>query len=212
MVDDNKKQTIGEFLKKEREAKKISLEKFSELSKISKKKLIDIENNKFSEISDIYLDLYLKKYAKILNLNYSDLQNKISKKFIKTSNDIAKHRYSIPKFIITPKILTSILITILFFGIIFYFIYQFKNLFGLPMLEINNPINDITIIQLDKMTIKGKTDADNILKINGKRTALQENGYFEEVVNIHEGLNIIKIEAVNIHGKINSITKMILRK
>lgn len=212
MVDDNKKQTIGEFLKKEREAKKISLEKFSELSKISKKKLIDIENNKFSEISDIYLDLYLKKYAKILNLNYSDLQNKISKKIIRTSNDIVKHRYSIPKFIITPKILTSILITILFFGIIFYFIYQFKNLFGLPMLEINNPINDITIIQLDKITIKGKTDADNILKINGKRTTLQENGYFEEVVNIHEGLNIIKIEAVNIHGKINSITKMILRK
>lgn len=212
MDQNESKDSLGEFLKKEREARKLSLKRFSELSKISKKNLINIEENKFLDIPDTYLNLYLKKYAEILNLDYSDLQSKIPKKNSIPAK-ISKNRYSIPKFIITPKILTSILICILFLAVTVYFIYQFHNLFGLPMLEISNPIDDIVVIQSDNITIKGKTDIDNVLKINGKKINLQENGYFEEIINIHEGLNIIKIEAINLYNnKSNSITKIVLRQ
>lgn len=209
-MEENEPKNLGEFLKKEREAKKIELVEFSKISKISKKSLIDMENSEFSKIPPAYLELYLKKYAQILDLDYSDIKNKIPLVSLRAKNDTLITPVS--KFALTPKILTSVTIIFLFFAISLYFIYQFQNLFGLPTLKIDNPKDDVIIVQSDNLDISGKTDREGILKINGKKIALEEDGGFKESVNIHGGLNIIKIEAINLQGRKNSITKMILKK
>lgn len=211
MNTDKKPKSLGEFLKTKRELKKLSLEKFSQLSKIPKKILISIENNDFSKIYDVYLNLYLKRYAEILNLDYSDLQNKVPLKEISFSEKNKKNYYKISKFIINPEILNSIFLIILFLAITIYFIYQLENLFGLPSLKINNPLDDVTIIESNSINIVGKTEKDNILKINNELTNLQDNGIFEKTINIHEGINIIKIEAISPRGKTNSAIKMIIK-
>lgn len=67
-------ENIGEVLRKKREAKKITIDEVSEKIKIVPKYLEALEENNFSIFSsDVYTKLFLKSYAKYLDLNYTDL-------------------------------------------------------------------------------------------------------------------------------------------
>lgn len=213
----NRKRNLGKILKEARKNKKLSLDKFSEISKISKKYLNYLETNKFSKIPEVYLFSYLKKYSEILNLDYNKLSSFLSEilslnKINKKDNNIDQQNKKIPKFIITPKFLVSMLMIIFFLMATFYFVYQIYNLFGLPTLNITKPSEDIVVVQFPYFKISGETDKNAIVKINGKEADLKENGRFKENLFLYKGFNIVKIEAINSRGRVNSITKIIIRK
>ncbi len=71
-------------------------------------------------------------------------------------------------------------------------------------LDIMQPVGNL---ETDKspVTVKGKTDPGNTITVNAKLVTAGSDGTFEASVGLNEGVNQIKIEAVNKNGK--SITK-----
>lgn len=74
-----------------------------------------------------------------------------------------------------------------------------------PKIEINEPQNN-SKVNKDLITIKGKTEAETIIKINDLPIVVDALGNFETDVNLSEGENKITIFASDIAGNIEEKT------
>ena len=79
-----------------------------------------------------------------------------------------------------------------------------------PSLEIEEPSDDKTITGGDKkVMVKGTTDTENTIRINGSIIIVQPSGSFQREISLQDGVNEITIEAINKVGNINSVTKKV---
>ncbi len=130
----------------------------------------------------------------------------------KGNNKEEKNKFSfdkIPFFAITPKALIFGLSIIIIAAISIYFFYQLSFLTKPPELIIEYPSEDL-IVNEEKILIKGKTQINAEVSINGGGVWLDENGVFNQELFLQEGINIIKIIAVNKFGRKNEIIRKII--
>ena len=230
--------TLGEQLRKVRKEQDISLEQASKITKIQTKYLNYLENGQYEKLpADVYVRSFLKSYTSFLKMNSEDAEalykkeKKIGEKlkgvFFKNkrrrgytsspaNNKIAKDKkenkkfsYKIPFFAITPKVLIFGLSIIIIAAISIYFFYQISFLTEPPKLIVETPIEDL-IIKEEKILIKGKTQVNAEVSINGGGVWLDENGVFNQELFLQEGINVIKIIAVNKFGKKNEVIRKII--
>ncbi|MEG0276030.1 MAG: helix-turn-helix domain-containing protein [Coprobacillus sp.] len=66
---------LGEYIRRQREAKRMSIEELSQITKISVAVLRDIENGKFDRYKgdEAYVKMYLKKISSVLSLDSGDV-------------------------------------------------------------------------------------------------------------------------------------------
>ncbi|MEG0366674.1 MAG: helix-turn-helix domain-containing protein, partial [Coprobacillus sp.] len=66
---------LGEYIRRQREAKRMSVEELSQVTKISVAVLNDIENGKFDRYKgdEAYVKMYLKKISSVLSLDSNDV-------------------------------------------------------------------------------------------------------------------------------------------
>lgn len=78
---------LGEYIKQQREAKKMTLEELSSQTKISLAVLRDIENGKFDRYKgdEAYVKMYLKKISNVLNMDNDELTHQ----YIELTKEIA---------------------------------------------------------------------------------------------------------------------------
>lgn len=72
-----------------------------------------------------------------------------------------------------------------------------------PKLEITEPA-DRTTVNNPEVTIKGKTDKEVFIRVNGLPVVVNAQGDFDATVRLKEGENIITIEAEDIAGNFES--------
>ena len=128
------------------------------------------------------------------------------------NNKKEKNKFSfdkIPFFAITPKALIFGLSVIVIAAISIYFFYQLSFLTKPPELIIEYPSEDL-IIDKEKILIKGKTQINVEISINGSGVWLDEEGIFNQELFLQEGINVIKIIAVNKFGRKNEIIRKII--
>ena len=89
-----------------------------------------------------------------------------------------------------------------------FFIYQFKFLRA-PLLEITDPPADIVTDQL-AFDVKGRTDPDADLTLNGRPLFSGSTGAFTERVYLFKGVNRLDLVARNRYGKTTMITRYIV--
>lgn len=199
--------TIGEILKNARLLKKITLEEVEKQTKIRKKFLIAFEENDFSKLPEfIFSRGFLKNYSEFLDLSPGPLiavfrrQSKEEKaEFLPKA--AAKDTNELP-IKITPKI-TAVFVSTLLIGIfVFYLLLQLLSFIGKPGLKIYSPKNNL-IVKTEIIEIKGKTDPEGKLFINGQEITIMAAGSFSEKINLNKGENKIIIVAKNKAGKEN---------
>lgn len=204
--------TAGEVLKNKRELLKKSLEKVSLDTKIQKRFLEYIENNQFEYFdSEVFLTGFIKIYAQYLDLDTNKIlalyrrsnpkktpeKEKIKEKkvFTNKKKDFKKH--------INPKTLLTVLLTIFLLGIFAYIGYQIYRFQSPPRLDVLEPTDEAEFTT-ENIIVRGETEPDALIEINGTVVETIENGTFEKEIELNEGPNIITVRA----SKSNTLEKV----
>lgn len=205
-----KADTLGEKLKSARESMKMALWQASRKTRIPPKHLRHLEQGNYKELpADIYIAAYLKKYAEVLNLDTQEILEQFKTEKGITADLPKSKKASKPFLLITPKrlgLVGGIIIIALIFG---YFWHQISYLINPPSIKIIQPISDFTT-QEKSIEISGQTDSDVYLTVNGKEVYVDNRGYFQSVISLEMGLNILKIEVKDRFGKTNTVVRRIM--
>jgi len=199
--------TLGETLKEEREKARINLERAADTLKVGKEYLINVENDYYEELPpDVYIKGFLRNYARLLDLDENEVikiyqkQKEITQQKIEAQSGKKKKQRLVSKFIITPQLIFGIISVAFLMAIVIYFFKATENFSEAPFLEIAEPLENETVND-ERLTIRGKTDPESSLEINGQAINLDKDGIFVAEVTLMEGINEIIIKAKNKFNK-----------
>jgi len=89
-----------------------------------------------------------------------------------------------------------------------FFGYEFRYLRA-PDLELATPTRDI-ISDSDIIDVRGRTDPDADVTLNGRPLFIAPDGAFEERVYLGRGLNRLEFEARNRYGKMTTVSRYLV--
>lgn len=203
-------QSFKTLLAEAMEIKNINHEKLAQFTGIPKHFIIAIENADINHLpSSPYVRNYIKKISEILDLNEEDLwknyekdlEYKQSGEFDKMpSNRFALRKASKKKIVLISGIIILLIIIIL----------NYKNIVGLPYLEINNPTKELASVIDSKIILAGKINPQDKLTINGAETSSDTFGNFQYPFNLQPGLNTIEFTVKKLIGKEKTVVKQIM--
>ncbi|MFZ2189330.1 MAG: helix-turn-helix domain-containing protein [Candidatus Magasanikiibacteriota bacterium] len=201
-------------LKEARIKADISLEEISRKTKIDKKHLQALEECRFRDLPEavIYQKNFVKKYIEALGLDSTpflsqyDSEEKVNKK--------KKHPHCAIKenFLSQLPMLGKYFVMILVVAILaIYLIFQVRNIIEPPLLEVFSP-QDGYVTSDSVLPVRGKTDKGVEIYVNGKMIGVNEQGNFEEKIDLNLGVNTFIISAKKKHGKVTEITRYVVYK
>lgn len=206
-------QTLGENLKNLRQKAGLSLEEVSQDLKIQKEYLKALEESRYADLpGEVFVRNFLKAYAEYLGLDPKralDFYSKERKAFLNHfQRPSLLERLRHPREILTPKIIMNILGGIILLAILTYVGLNLKTFFKPPYLEILSPVDNL-ITNTPQIEIKGFTDKEAKVLINGREVFTSPKGEFKETIVLKPGLNYINIEAIKEKGrKSNQVIKV----
>ena len=220
MIDFNVKRlmrtkTLGERLKKVREEAGLSLEEAEVGTQVRRKYLEAIENGHYTSLpGPVYIENFLRKYAVWLGVSeefvidvYRHKEQKILKKEYKP--DFSQRRPSVPRSIITPKMVRVGVITLIVVVCLAYVGWEVAKIFSPPDLSLISPPDNITVKE-QSIDISGSTQPEVMVTINGQQVYLDVNGNFTETISLKEGLNEIVVTASKKRSRSTTVTRHIL--
>lgn len=199
--------TTGEILQRERKNKKISLDEIEKVTKIRKKNLIAIEQNKWDGFpSKTYILGVIKSYGRYLNLNEEKLSAFFRREYERQEDMAFKTRVSKKHFTPHKKriFVATLAIVFILFGI--YFGYQVKLFFSHPSVTIFEP-QKTQFKNDEKIELVGKTEKEAIVLINGERVFLDKDNVFHVNIPLASTKNFVTIEVTGANGKKTVVNK-----
>lgn len=201
-----KTKTIGEILQAKREEHDLTLTELSKKTRIKKKYLLALEENRFRELpAATFVKGYIRTYAELFNFDHQPLVALLRRDF----KESAKGKL-VPRDFIKPVLkrrqfwqpATFILmaLALVFLSLVGYVGFQWHQLNQPPELKINAPAQEEVVAA--RVEVRGQTNTDAIVTVNSQPVALQPDGTFRtEVFLTREGANTITIEAKDRHGR-----------
>ncbi len=147
------KETVGEYLKKERELRQITLEEISEGTKISVARLKLIEENRFDDLpAEVFVRGFIRNYAEYIGIDPEEAILRLEEdlegeeKQIPTAQEIPDSKFHIePKKKSSPFywLLLAILIILIFGGVYYYFFSEKSSQnVSSPSVNVTSSLND----------------------------------------------------------------------
>lgn len=215
---DNKKNvfSFGDFLRKKREEKGISLEKLESLTKIKKTILDNLENERFEKLPPkIYIRGIISKYCQYVELDKDEVLGNFDKYFYENRSDKfnvgrvsggnEKVRKNKSKSFDLGKILV-----VFFVVLAFVFVVRQASLMLLPPgIEMIMPREETSYTNT-AINIKGRVLRTKFLTINSQPILFDKYGYFEYMMVLDPGVNEVKINAKNQLNKNTIIIRKII--
>jgi len=200
--------TLGEKMRQARNEKRIVLSEVSRNTKIQLEYLEYLENGDYGKLpADVYVRGFLKSFAEYVGINEDYLIKSFNKEKSIQKNieggekeTVKTQKINLSRFSINPKIISVILISLFFLGLIFYLYRNLNNFVSNPSLVILNPANN-SIVEESSVAVQGKTDIGNNLFINNQPVLVDDEGGFNERIVLKEGTNIISVRSVNQFNK-----------
>lgn len=193
-------QNLAEKLKSTREQKNLSILDVEIGTKIKARYLEAVESGDWLSLpSPVYTRGFVLAYAKYLNLDKReildlfDTELKYQKSRGQTQLVYEKSLKDV-KVLVTPKLLGYGLLGLFVLSMFTYIIYQVSIFAGSPNLQIVSPNNN-TVVEDDSVDIRGITDTDIFLTVNGENVPVANDGHFATNLKLHRGINIIKVQA-----------------
>ena len=204
--------SFGEKLRQTRLFKNIRLEDVSKKINISAKYLNALEEENFDKLpSGLYRKNFLKEYSNYLGLDKSEI---IKQMETRLENDSVENPFSQKilrksKFLVFPKIIRNFLFFLSVIVCFLYLIFYFQRIVSAPSLTITYPEKNL-LIKENVIEVKGLTEKEAEVKINGELVLNNNNGNFLQIINLKKGLNTITISAKKKYSKENTTIRQIL--
>ncbi len=202
-------------LKLLREKKGISLQEISDRLKMSKSHIMALEECRPSDLpfAAIYKKKLVKQYCRIVDADYAimvhqfveeELEEQLSPPENRTNSQKTLYRWNHAPFLIRLGAVLSV--ALVFFG---YLGLQVKKIVEPPALNLFSPINGMITADAN-LQIKGQTDKEVKVMINGKEIKNSEQGIFDETLALSPGVNTLIISAEKKHGKTTTETRYVV--
>lgn len=206
-------QTAGDLLKNARLKKKLTFSKISKTTKIPKKTLEALEKSQFNKLPpETYITGFIRNYAQLVGLDpqktiavfrrdYSKNKNKkiVPKGLTKPLNSSWQ-----PTSTVRTVLTVSIVITIF----LAYLGFSLFRLSSPPKLTLSQPDNAQTTTS--PVLIKGQTDRDATLTLNGKTINLEPDGRFTTVFNGPPGTHELILISTSRRNKSVELTRHVI--
>ena len=204
--------SLGEELRSARNNKSLSIEKVSKMTQIRKEYLQALEAEDFNLLpSGLYGKNYLKKYANFLKIHPTRIDiflEQLESEYLE-ENPFSKKILNKRKFVIFPKIIRNILVSLAILACFLYLILYFKNIIVAPDLDIYQPSQNIMISETS-IEVIGKTELGSELSINDEAVLTDNEGNFTKLINLKKGLNTLEINSKKKYSRENIIIKQVL--
>lgn len=196
--------TLGEWMKKIRSERRLSLNETSKGTKIQAKYLEYLENGQYLKLpADVYVKGFLRSYAAYVGISEKMLiklyerEKGIQKNIRKIDNkEKSIEPLKLSKWVITPKLIVGTLIAFCIFLGFFYIYKEVDSFISAPRLVVTSP-QDGEIVESRSILVKGSTEKDAEVFINEQPISVNENGDFSENITLQGGLNVISIKSKN---------------
>jgi len=208
--------TLGEKLRQIRNERRISLNEVSKHTQIQLRYLEYLENGKYEKLpAEVYVKGFLKNCANFLGVDGNSLLKlynrergiqKNIKKEQKTSEGFEQRKLvKISNFVIVSKA-TAIAFAVILAVLAAVYLYKEVSKFvSVPRLTVLEPA-DGTAIKNAAVWIKGITDKDCEVFINGQPILVDDRGEFNEEIDLQKGANFITVMSKNRFDKESSQT------
>ncbi|HOV88451.1 MAG TPA: helix-turn-helix domain-containing protein [Candidatus Paceibacterota bacterium] len=207
---------FGEFLSQKIEEKNFGVEDLARLAGIPEHYLRALLEENFAHLpANVFVRGYLKKIASIIEVDEEDLWQL----YLKEYNNIMPPQVDMlptNRFESKGKTISEILRALRYVPIwaiiitaIGFILFQGKNLFGEPRLQVNSPVFENIETSENPFILEGEGQPHSYILINGKEIYLSDDGKFSEPIQLKPGLNKIIVEASNRLGKKKTITRNI---
>ena len=124
--------TVGKILKKARLAKKLTLEEIEEKTKIKKKQLLALEEERYQDLPPkTYIQGFIKSYAQVLDLKTSLLLAIFRRDYKQKSKFVFHSPYS-NRFYWTPRLTIIFLVILALLFFLGYLLWQYRLLSKSP--------------------------------------------------------------------------------
>lgn len=208
-------QTVGQLFKKTREDKQLDLAYVEKLTKIRHKYLEALENDDYRVLpSAIAARGFIKNYGQVLGLPNDTLQALFRRDFLETETGQVIPRGMVrpldkpDSLLWTPKRTAALFVGIIVLALSLYFTRQLIILNSAPSLKINLPVQDETLTT-HEVLVRGQTDPDVSVVVNGQVAQVDGNGIFKTTVKLPSGRNSITVIATSKSNKITRLSRAV---
>ena len=203
--------TVGDRLKSARLERQLSLEQAERLTKIKLKYLKALEQDRHDALpTEVYCLGFIRCYAEVLHLKAAKLisQYKQERRAFQSAKSPDRQlkpatSYGLRKLVITPALMGAVGGVILIVSFASYLALSIRALLSPPKLTIVSPAPDSTIQGL-AVTVKGQSDNNATVAINGELVKLDGLGQFEQLIKLAPGLNNLEVVA---ESRLDQITR-----
>lgn len=192
----------------------ITIDALSEKTKIRPEYLRALENCRFDEIpfEKVYKHKFTKRYLRALHVDPKPYVEQLKREELVHEEDDNVHphkHYNAWKFNNMPLVLRVVTFGGIVLAVMLYLGTQVLATFAPPQLTILSP-TDGEIVQFDSVVVRGLTDPEVIVTLNGQSIKNDERGSFAQTVRLSEGLNTLTITAQGKHKKQASETRHVI--
>jgi cytoskeletal protein RodZ len=190
--------TVGQLLHAERSKKNITVEELSIATKIDRKYIDALENDRYDLLpSETFTKGFIRNLSKFLGCNPDEFIAVFRRDYKNPFVNQTTFKHPITrKYII--KTISSQLVPIIV-GIIIFLVYlgfQFRAILTPPPLTLSKPQSGMVLAS--PVDIEGTTSTDSLVTINDDNVVKpDQNGFFQMRLSLPVGETVIKIKTTN---------------
>jgi len=207
--------SLGEILKQLRQEANLSLEDLSEKTKIQAKYLGYLENEEFDKLPNpVYVKGFVQKWANACRADKEDLLSQLyreNKVLFNSHENLKLKPVGISSFFITSRHIAVVAAVALVIPLGIYLFINHQEVGSNSQIEILSPLELSSVSNQDNITIAGRVQNINSVKINGETAFIDERGIFEYSYDLTAGLNTITIEANGETGDRVEVMRKVLK-
>lgn len=204
--------TVGRILSEARARRGWSLVQVSSVLKIPVQQLEALEKGDVSMFpAEIYARGAFAKYAQYLGV-YADNTQRAFLRTLSGAREFVPLRVHTPKpwleAILTPRLVLAAAMVGIAGLVGSYVAWQVASFVRLPHVIVTEPLGGL--VEAMSINVQGKAETEAKVMVNGEQALLAGDGSFSVPLELHSGVNVIRVEATNTAGRVKTVQREVL--
>lgn len=207
--------TLGDRLRALRVDARLSVEDLGKRISVNPKYILAIEESRYRDLPGlVYARQFTRRYAETLETDVEMAMGIFEQEYVVVTKAKPNDRPLLTQRVNTDfhwtrrhaRLIFASIVILLVFG---YIGIQAAKNFLPPKLIISEPTQDISTTSLT-LIVAGSTDHNATVTINDQDVQTSGDGKFRETIDLHTGLNTLKISAIKKHSSPRIVTRQVI--